>query len=56
MDYLLALIPLVIGAYTLSFTSWLWKEKNKRGAVGTLCLTVITLTVSFYAIFVRQSF
>lgn len=56
MDYLLALIPLIIGAYTLSFASWLWRQKNKRGAVGTFLLTVFTIILSFYTIFVRESF
>ncbi|GAB6181037.1 hypothetical protein JCM14036_23560 [Desulfotomaculum defluvii] len=56
MDYLLALIPIIIGVYTFSFVRWLWQQKNKRGAVGTFLLTVFTLTLSFYAIFIRQPF
>ncbi|MEW6696093.1 MAG: hypothetical protein ACOY35_13155 [Bacillota bacterium] len=56
MNYLLALIPLAVGIYTLSFAGWLWKQKNKRGAVGTALLTVFTLALSFYAIFIRQGF
>ncbi|WP_198006879.1 hypothetical protein [Desulforamulus reducens] len=56
MNFILALIPIAIGVYTLSFASWLWRHNNKRGAVGTFLLTVTTLTLSFYAIFIRQSF
>ncbi|MEG6522112.1 hypothetical protein [Desulfotomaculum sp. 1211_IL3151] len=56
MEYLLALIPLMIGAYTLSFVHWLWQQKNKRGAVGTFLLTIFTIILSFYVIFVRESF
>ncbi|AEF94187.1 hypothetical protein Desca_1328 [Desulfotomaculum nigrificans CO-1-SRB] len=56
MNYLLALVPLAVGAYTISFAVWLWQQKNKRGAVGTILLTVLTLLLSFYAIFIRQGF
>ncbi|SHE37238.1 hypothetical protein [Desulforamulus putei] len=56
MNYLLALGALAVGIYTLSFATWLWKQQNKRGAVGTFLLTVITLAVSFYSIFLRQPF
>ncbi|MDO7786153.1 hypothetical protein [Desulforamulus aquiferis] len=57
IDYLISLIPLAVGLYTLSFARWLWKEKNnKRGAIGTTLLTVITLALTFYAIFIREPF
>lgn len=56
MNFLLALFPLAIGFYTLSFAAWLWRQENKRGAVGTAILTTITLSVTFYAIFFREAF
>ncbi len=56
MDYLLSLIPLLIGFYTLSFAAWLWKQNNRRGAAGTFLLTFVTVAVTFYAIFFRQPF
>lgn len=57
MDYLLALVPLLVGLYTLSFARWLWKEKNnKRGAAGTFVLTVATVALAFYAIIIREPF
>ncbi|SHG89156.1 hypothetical protein [Desulforamulus hydrothermalis] len=56
MDYLLALGPLLIGSYTLSLAVWLWRQQNKRGAVGTVLLTLVTLAVSFYSVFLRQPY
>ncbi len=56
MNYLLALIPLAVGFYTSSFVVWLWNHQNKRGAVGTMMLTLITMAVCFYAIFFRKGF
>lgn len=56
MNYLLALIPLAVGLYTTTFVVWLWGQNNKRGAVGTMLLTLLTMSVAFYAIFFRQGF
>ncbi|GAB6157416.1 hypothetical protein JCM39194_06160 [Desulfotomaculum varum] len=56
MDYILALGPLLIGSYTMSLALWLWRQQNKRGAVGTALLTLVTLAVSIYSIFLRQPF
>ena len=56
MNYLLFLIPLAVGIYTLCFAAWLWRQKNRRGALGTFLLTVITMAVSFYTIFLREAF
>jgi len=56
MNYLLSLIVLAVGTYTLSFAVWLWQQKNKRGAAGTVLLTAIAMAVSFYDIFIRKGF
>lgn len=56
MNYLIALIVLAVAAYTLSFAAWLWRQKNKRGAVGTFLLTLVTAALSFYTIFLRQPY
>lgn len=56
MDYLISLVPLAIGIYTFSFVAWLWKQNNKRGAIGTFLLTTVTIAVSIYAIYFREAF
>lgn len=56
MNYLLALVPLAVGFYTTSFVVWLWGQRNKRGAIGTMLLNLLTMAVTFYAIFFREGF
>lgn len=41
-DYLLWLVCVVVSAYTLSYAWWLFKKRERRGAVGVALLAFIT--------------
>ncbi|HHY06852.1 MAG TPA: hypothetical protein GX532_07760 [Clostridia bacterium] len=43
------LIAMIISFYTLTYMTWLWRQKKKRGALGVLFLALVSL---FYAVFV----
>lgn len=40
-DLLLWAVTLGVSFYTLSYALWLWKRKNKRGAVGVGILALL---------------
>ena len=44
-DLLLWGVALAVGLYTLSYAVWLWKKKNRRGALG---VALLALLASFY--------
>ncbi len=42
-DYVLMLIPLAVGVYTMSYARWLWQKKLRRGAVGVFCIALFAV-------------
>lgn len=56
MNYLLALIPVLVSFYTLTYGVWAWRKGNRFGGAGVFCLAAVTMAVSFYAIFIRPGF
>lgn len=49
------LFPLAIGFYTFSYARWLWRQKNKRGALGVALLALLaTLYPGFVLFFVHK--
>lgn len=42
-DFMLWLISLAVGFYTMTYARWLLKKKNKRAAIGVGILALFTV-------------
>lgn len=56
MEWIVALIPIIVSYYTITYGVWVWRKGNKPGGAGVLALAALTLAVSFYSIFIRTGF
>lgn len=50
-DFVLWLLPLAVGFYTLTYARWLFRKKNKKGAVGVALLAVLTILYPGFVLF-----
>jgi len=51
-DYFLWLAALMVGFYTMTYARWLWRKKNRRGAVGTAVLALLAALYPGFVLFV----
>ncbi len=56
MNWLLMLIPLGVSSYTLSFGWWVWKQGNRRGAIGIWILVGIILFLAVFLLFFHREY
>ncbi|PKM85900.1 MAG: hypothetical protein CVU87_14000 [Firmicutes bacterium HGW-Firmicutes-12] len=50
-DSLLLLVPMGVAFYTFTYALWLWRKKNKVGAVGVFILAVISVIYPGFVLF-----
>lgn len=41
-DLIVWTVPLTVSFYTLTYALWLWRQKQKKAAVGAAVLAVLT--------------
>ncbi|MCR4441283.1 MAG: hypothetical protein QHH10_03655 [Peptococcaceae bacterium] len=51
-DYFLWLVTLAVGFYTLTYARWLWRKKNRRGALGTAVLALLAVLYPGFVLFI----
>jgi len=51
LNYFIAAILFVITLYTLGFAITLWKDKQKFGALATICLCILIIVLPFFSIY-----
>ncbi|MFZ5652448.1 MAG: hypothetical protein ACOY4I_16565 [Bacillota bacterium] len=56
MKWILAIIPLIVSFYTVTYGVWAWRKGNRSGGAGVFILAALTVAVSFYSIFIRTGF
>jgi hypothetical protein len=50
-DSMLLLVTLGVAFYTLTYALWLWRKKNKVGAVGVALLAAISVLYPGFVLF-----
>ncbi len=54
MGYVAALLVLAVAGYTMVYAWDAWQAENRLGAVGLTALTLTTVILSMYLLFVRK--
>jgi hypothetical protein len=50
VKYLLTLV-IIPAIYSFSFAKYTWKEKNKTGSIGIVCITFLSIALAIYYMF-----
>ena len=50
MDYLFLIAAILAGFHSYTFSQWLWRNKNRTGAVGVLLLVIICTAIPVFRI------
>lgn len=50
-DFILWMVPLAVGFYTLTYARWLLGQKNRLGAVGVGILALVTALYPGFVLF-----
>lgn len=53
MKFFVLVLVLVISVYPLSYVRYVWSKKNYLGAVGMVFLTLMSVGVPAYLLFIR---
>ncbi len=53
MKYPIIILILIILIYPLSFAMYNWNNDNKTAAIGTVLITLASLILPFYILFLR---
>lgn len=50
-DSMIWLVPLMVGFYTITYARWLWRQKQKRAAIGVATLAGLATLYPGYVLF-----
>lgn len=56
MKWVLAVFPVIISYYTVTYGLWVWRNGNRSGGAGVFFLAAFNLALAIYAIFIRTGF
>lgn len=52
--FIVVLVLIGVFAYTVSYAKWVWKEKNRVGAMAVFVVGAASLLLPLYMIFFRE--